>query len=49
MSIDLLDVEEGAIYLHVKSNTMRAWILKAKIPYVNLGVESSCDVKTWTS
>jgi excisionase family DNA binding protein len=34
---DLLDVEEGAIYLHVKGSTMRSWILKGQIPYVKLG------------
>jgi excisionase family DNA binding protein len=37
MSSDLLDVEEGAIYLHVKGSTMRAWILKGQVPYVKLG------------
>jgi excisionase family DNA binding protein len=37
MTSELLDVEEGAIYLHVKSSTMRAWILKGQIPYVKLG------------
>jgi excisionase family DNA binding protein len=34
---DLLDVEEAAAYCHVKTATMRSWVLKAKIPYVKLG------------
>jgi excisionase family DNA binding protein len=37
MTSDLLDVEEGAAFCHVKTSTMRDWILKAKIPYVKLG------------
>jgi len=34
---DLMDVEEGAILCHVKESTMRAWILKQRVPYVKLG------------
>jgi excisionase family DNA binding protein len=37
MNTDLLDVEESAAFLHVKSATVRSWILKKKIGYVKLG------------
>lgn len=33
---ELLSVAEGADRMHVKSATVRAWILKRKIPYVKL-------------
>jgi Helix-turn-helix domain len=34
---ELLDVEEGADFCHVKPCTMRAWILRKKITHVKLG------------
>jgi excisionase family DNA binding protein len=34
---DLLDVEEAAAFLHVKTSTVRAWVLRSKISYVKLG------------
>ncbi len=34
---DLLDVDEGAGFCHVKPTTMRAWILQSRVPYVKLG------------
>ena len=34
---NLLDVEESAVYCHVKPATMRSWILKSKLTYVKLG------------
>jgi excisionase family DNA binding protein len=37
MTSDLLDVEEAAAFLHVKSATVRSWILKSQIPFVKLG------------
>jgi excisionase family DNA binding protein len=37
MNSDLLDVEEGAIFLHVKASTVRSWILKGQLRYVKLG------------
>jgi hypothetical protein len=37
MTSDLLDVEEGAGFCHVKPATMRSWILKSQVPYVKLG------------
>ena len=37
MTSDLLDVEEGAAFLHVKVATVRSWVLKSKISYVKLG------------
>jgi excisionase family DNA binding protein len=37
MNSELLDIEEDAIYLHVKGSTIRAWILKGQVPYVKLG------------
>jgi excisionase family DNA binding protein len=37
MNSDLLDVEEGAVFLHVKSSTVRSWILKGQVPFVKLG------------
>jgi excisionase family DNA binding protein len=33
----LLDVEEAAGFCHVKSSTMRSWVLHNKITYVKLG------------
>jgi len=37
MMSDLLDVEEGAQYCHIKSTTMRDWIYKGRVPFVKLG------------
>jgi excisionase family DNA binding protein len=37
MMSDLLDVEEAANFCHVKTATVRDWILKGKIAYVKLG------------
>lgn len=37
MTSDLLDVEEAAVFCHVKVSTMRSWILKNRISYVKLG------------
>jgi len=37
MVSDLLDIEEAAVFLHVKASTVRAWVLKSKISYVKLG------------
>ena len=34
---ELLDVEEGAAFCHVKPCTMRSWILQKKVTYVKLG------------
>jgi excisionase family DNA binding protein len=33
----LLDVEESATFCHVKQTTIRAWILKRRVPHVKLG------------
>jgi excisionase family DNA binding protein len=33
----LLDVEEAAGFCHVKTSTMRSWILHNKVTYVKLG------------
>lgn len=37
MTSDLLDIEEAAVFLHVKSCTVRSWVLKKKISHVKLG------------
>ena len=37
MTTDLLDIEEAAAFLHVKTCTVRSWVLKKKIAYVKLG------------
>jgi excisionase family DNA binding protein len=37
MTSDLLDVEEAAAFLHVKTCTVRDWVLKKKIAYIKLG------------
>ena len=37
MNSDLLDIEEAAGFLHVKSCTIRSWVLKKKIVHVKLG------------
>jgi len=37
MDSDLLAIEEGAKFLHIKPATVRAWILARKISYVKLG------------
>lgn len=37
MTSDLLDIEEAARFLHVKTCTVRSWVLKKKIAYVKLG------------
>ncbi|MFL6304211.1 MAG: helix-turn-helix domain-containing protein [Candidatus Sulfotelmatobacter sp.] len=37
MTSDLLDVEEAAAFLHIKTCTVRDWVYKQKIPYVKLG------------
>lgn len=37
MNPDLLDVDEGAAFCHVKPSTIRSWILKRRIPFVRLG------------
>ena len=37
MTSDLLDIEEAASFLHVKSCTIRSWVLKKKIVHVKLG------------
>lgn len=37
MTSDLLDIEEAARFLHVKTCTVRSWILKKKIAHVKLG------------
>jgi excisionase family DNA binding protein len=37
MTSDLLDIEEAAGFLHVKTCTVRSWILKKKLAYVKLG------------
>ena len=42
MTSDLLDVEEAAIFCHVKVSTMRSWILKNRISYVKLGRRVFC-------
>jgi len=34
---ELMDVEEAAGFCHVKSSTMRNWILQNKVTYVKLG------------
>jgi excisionase family DNA binding protein len=34
---DLLDVNEGAAYCHIKPSTMRSWILNKKVTYLKLG------------
>lgn len=34
---ELLDVEEGAAFCHIKVSTMRSWILHNKVTYVKLG------------
>jgi hypothetical protein len=34
---ELLDVEEGAAFCHVKVATMRSWILHKRVSYVKLG------------
>jgi excisionase family DNA binding protein len=34
---DLFDVEEGAVYVHVKTATIRDWVFKKKIPFVKMG------------
>lgn len=46
---NLLDVEEAAAYLHVKTATIRSWILSNKIAFVKLGRrvflrKEDCDV-----
>ena len=33
----LLDVEEAAGFCHVKTSTMRSWILQNRVTYVKLG------------
>ena len=33
----LMVVAEGAKFLRIKASTVRAWILRRKIPYVKLG------------
>jgi len=37
MTSDLLDIEEAAGFLHVKTCTIRSWVLKKKIAHVKLG------------
>jgi excisionase family DNA binding protein len=37
MTSDLFDIEEAAAFLHVKSCTIRSWVLKKKIVHVKLG------------
>ena len=37
MTTNLLDVEEAAVFCHVKVSTRRSWILKNRISYVKLG------------
>ena len=37
MVSDLLDIKEGADFIHVPVSTLRDWILKEKITYVKLG------------
>jgi len=37
MNTDLMDVGEGAGFLHLRECTLRSWILKKKIPHVKLG------------
>jgi excisionase family DNA binding protein len=37
MTSDLLDVEEAAAFLHIKTCTVRDWVYKQKIAYVKLG------------
>jgi excisionase family DNA binding protein len=37
MTNNLLDIEEAAAFLHVKTCTVRSWVLKKKIAYVKLG------------
>lgn len=34
---ELLDVKETAKLLRLKESTVRAWVLKKRIPYVKLG------------
>jgi len=33
----LMDVEEAAEFCHVKTSTMRSWVLQNRITYVKLG------------
>jgi excisionase family DNA binding protein len=35
--LDLLRVEEAAELLNVKPSTIRAWLLKRKLPHVHIG------------
>ncbi len=35
--LELLDVKETAKLLRLKESTIRAWVLKRRIPYVKLG------------
>lgn len=37
MTSDLLSVDEGAAFSHLKSSTLRDWVLNRKIPFVKLG------------
>ncbi len=38
MELDhLLDVEEAAAFCHIRTSTIRSWILKSRVPYVKLG------------
>ena len=37
MTSDLLDIDEAAVFLHVKPCTVRSWVLKKRIAYVKLG------------
>src|SRR5262249_31558213 len=34
---ELMDVEEAAGFCHVKTSTMRSWVLQKKVTYVKLG------------
>ena len=37
MTSDLMDVEEAAAFLHVKTCTVRAWVLHRKVDFIKLG------------
>ena len=34
---DLMSVEEGSKFTHLRESTLRAWILQRRIPFVKLG------------
>ena len=37
LTLRLLRVEEAAEYLNVKPSTVRAWLLRRKLPFVRVG------------